>query len=107
MDKYDEAENRLAELLWPEAYIAIAHQNAREHRWCRNWETCGPLLASHIDYLALPTLTGGIIAEILGEDAADHTACLVDTKDHPDRDTAVRYAIVQAVIAKLSTQQEP
>lgn len=126
MDKYLEAEKRLAELLghknlWPfemrisrgmteEAFTCwMADGNGDKisgknlPRWCRDWSACGPLIATYqveVEwpdecYTRQPTLVRALI------DDGKYHEDLATISDHPDRDTAVRYCIVQAVIAKL------
>jgi hypothetical protein len=122
MDKYIEAEKELAELL--------GHKNIRPFpmrvskgrkeeeitflmadgggdklsgknlpRWCRDWSACGPLMVKHGISVEPPT------DDYQGWTYLPGLSWKIKANDHPDRDTAVRYAIVQTVIKKLTTQQ--
>lgn len=107
MDKYIEAEKRLAELLggtelrygsmgWWEGKIdgelvdfadwcrddAAAFRLMVEHEICLEWDS-NRVFALHIDSCVVWVRVKSAYA------------------DHPDKETAVRYAIVQAVIKKL------
>jgi hypothetical protein len=111
MDKYVEAEKRLAELLgWklkrvgdvPTGWIdPDGRYKADRPAWCFHWSACGPLMVEH--QCCLERYVRSVSARCRGYPKAINSQFL----SHPDRDTAVRYVIVQAVIAKLSTQQEP
>jgi hypothetical protein len=113
MDKYVEAENRLAELLgWklkrvgdvPTGWIdQDGRYKADRPAWCFHWSACGPLMVGHGCY----TYEDRIVPdEILCSWQGNKQPVFTKIADHPDRDTAIRYAIVQAVISKLSTQTE-
>jgi hypothetical protein len=109
MDRYLEAEKRLAGLLgWkPVAGTQGWHDPKGDYRlmlpqWCRDWGDCGPLMVLHGCYPEFDESRNVAIAYYLN----GNKCLLIDAFDYPDRDTAVRFAIVQAVIAKLSTQQE-
>lgn len=96
MDKYLALEKRLAELLGRE-YMFEGHLGPvqRIPQWCRDWNACGPLMVEHDVY---PTDTNfGYVFR--------HGHQLAILADHPDKDTAVRYAIVQAVVAKLEAEK--
>ncbi len=96
MDKYIQAENRLAELLWPDAYQAVAHLNAEERRWTRDNSAAFALMVEH-QILVYPTeLEVEIDRKPIG-----HDSFCVWYSDHPDKETAVRYAIVKACIDNL------
>jgi len=118
MDKYLALEKRLAELLGYRDIFRLKvdgvehgglHYNKstftggeKVPRWTRDWSACGPLMAEHglatqvqneLHTAQVSTVDGPIVLRI--ERFADH----------PDKDTAVRYAIVQAVIAKLESER--
>jgi hypothetical protein len=89
MDKYEQAENRLAELMevpkwgmWPQ--------------WCRSDAAAFSLMVEHGCYPTEDHEYDGI--EVFFN---QNSFVLAKFADHPDKKTAVRYAIVQSVIAKL------
>lgn len=101
MDKYLEADKRLVELLYPGHPVLsvieeATHINGKPWRWTLSWNACGPLMVEHD------------VALDMDEDGEVHASCkgqplfvLEEFTDHPDKDAAVRYAIVMAVIKKL------
>lgn len=111
MDKYLEAEKRLAELLgWvyvpPQAledYVWL-HQPSNEWvdppPWCRDDAAAFKLMVEHG---AQPSFYDDetMVDFRSAKSPVRHEA----RADHPDRETAVRYAIVQAVIAKLEGEK--
>lgn len=106
MDKYLEAEKRLAELL---GYVpryahrpttgewvhAASNTLIGYQAWCRKWEACGPLMAEYSVMVDPLSFRNSVEAMAY---AVGHTESYAN---HPDKDTAVRYSIVMAVIAKL------
>lgn len=111
MDEYLKAEKRLAELLGFKGIreIPLKKQPLDEEeitalisdephcsipQWCRAWSACGPLM---VEYKIHPFF-GDVFCAAGNVELGD---CFAQISDHPDRDTAVRFAIVQAVIAKL------
>jgi hypothetical protein len=111
-DPYVEMEKRLAELLgWTNIQdcgwglygrpkdAGLLHLPEDERctlpRWCHDWSACGPLM---VDHGTFPEVDGDICWIGNGDDYWMQSEPI---SDHPDRDTAVRFAIVQAVIAKL------
>lgn len=116
-NKYLEAEKRLAERL---GYIDVKESKAmtaqgalcgwkqgREYlpRWCRDWAACGPLIGEHeleIDCL-FPKGYISVTYKLPGNE--EYGEVFEELGRHPDKDTAVRYAIVMAVIAKLETSK--
>jgi hypothetical protein len=65
-------------------------------KWTRDWKACGPLLARYelaISYQDLPGDPHGRSIHI--------GTTLVHISDHPDKDHALRFAIVKAVICHL------
>jgi hypothetical protein len=108
-DRYIETERRLAELLgWtdivdvPPCMVGRppnGHPECRGQamvpRWCRDWGACGPLMVEH--QVEPMYFRDFVVMEIHGVNAD----CDAHYKNHEDRDTAVRYAIVQSVIALL------
>lgn len=103
MDKYLEAEKRLAELLGWEDHTALngVWRTPRFNyvpsyevpQWCRKWNACGPLMVEHVYRMQ-------IITDVLDPQVTINMH-VESINDHPDKDTAVRFAIVQAVITKL------
>lgn len=88
MDKYDEAELRLFFLLKKrDGDTAPGTHNVP--RWCRDDAAAFRLMVEHGLYPTNP------------ESTAMYVYIAVQPADHPDKETAVRYAIVQAVIKKL------
>lgn len=116
MDKYLEAEKRLAELIgWSQVEFDTFRAGALTGmlpdkssfgeivpQWTRDWNACGPLMVEHGLYPEVYTDAGLEFVWI------KRSFCKVNVpvSEHPDKDTAVRYAIVQAVIAKLEWQRE-
>lgn len=119
MDKYLEAEKRLAELLgwkcvqlggsldglsmpenWLHGIWPIDGEGGLVPQWCRDWSACGPLMVEHGVWPFIQP--DGYVDTFISGMEPDPD---IDTplSDHPDRETAVRYAIVQAVIAKLES----
>lgn len=117
MDKYLEAEKRLAELLgWKKEYrgeyqfqvkMAIdlkGSEHADYPQWCRDWTACGPLM---VEYNLSPEFDNkhGCVSieyhERAYNDYHGYYRVHEHYANHPTKDTAVRYAIVHAVIAKL------
>ncbi len=116
-DRYIEAERRLAELLYPEMTVVdapfdrlmVTAGNAQEPpallpQWTRCWTACGPLLTAHgmhvmsyDDYVVCDCVSG----------PGDEVEVIADYIDHGSRETAIRYAIVLAVIAKLEAVLMP
>lgn len=108
MDKYIEAEKRLAELLGWHSIDVVSNGNMwgdktpkknvtyvgiRVPQWTRDWAACGSLMVEHeISVLQSPV---GVSTTGVG---------YVNFNDHPDKDAAVRYAIVMAVIQKLESR---
>ena len=89
MDKYTEANHRLAELL-----------DCDSQAWCHDNAAAFSLMVEH----GCDIITGRTSLRVGCFYAEGHTfvkKSAVYFHDHPDRETAVRYAIVQAVIAKL------
>ncbi len=67
--------------------------------WCGQWPACGPLLAQ----LELwPTPNNGVCG-VLAAHPIGGAHAFEWYRDHASPDAAVRYAIVQAAIGKLST----
>jgi hypothetical protein len=109
MDKYLEAEKRLAELLGYEIKYPLGHdfgpvfhkdgKVSGHPKWCRDWNACGPLMVEH-EITPHPKTTGCLARSGYAPDV------LVLYSDHPDEDAAVRFAIVHAVIAKLEAEHE-
>jgi hypothetical protein len=71
-------------------------------KWTRDWSACGPLIGEY-----------GLQVEAADDDyivvkyAPRNCAFLrFPINDHPTKDDAIRYAIVQAVIAKLKAEKE-
>lgn len=65
-------------------------------KWTRDWKACGPLLARYslaISYQDLPDDPHGKAIHI--------GTTLVHLSDHPDKDHALMFAIVKAVITHL------
>ena len=70
-------------------------------RWTRDWAACGPLIAEHE------------IAVRFDRDAAEgHAHCIhagavsVNVSDHPDRQHALMYAVVKAVVYLLEHRKQ-
>jgi hypothetical protein len=114
MDKYLEAERRLAELLgWtyhnepdrfgPRWRLPDGDWKSKLPRWCRDWSACGPLMVEHEVDLSYEDIYVRAVCRL--PDGRERRE-LARYCDHPSRDAAVMFAGVQAVIAKLSTQQE-
>lgn len=120
MDKYLEAEKRLAELLgWrykaPKRIGVFSgwldpNDAAHSHppQWCRDWTACGPLI---VEYNLSPEFDNkhGCVSieyhERAYNDYHGYYRVHEHYANHPTKDTAVRYAIVQAVIAKLEQER--
>lgn len=120
MNKYLIAEKRLAELRGYKEIFRLTvdgvehgglHYNRSTFtgaeqvpRWCRDWNACGPLM---VEYRCFPDTTNGD-AEFNCVSARDmsnpHKRYVEYVEQHPDIDTAVRYAIVRALIAKLELE---
>lgn len=106
MDKYVEAEKRLAELLgWthhaeenrvgPRWRSPSADWLTRRPRWTRDNATAFALMVEH--GIRVSPASDFVTAK----HDIDGDFLVVEYSDHPDRETAVRYAVVQAVIARL------
>jgi hypothetical protein len=113
ISKYLEAEKRLAQLRGYKEIFRLKvdgvehgglHYNKstftgaeKVPRWCREWEACGPLM---VEYGCYPTENGTGSVIVLGP---KHQGCIYSDliSNHPDKETAVRYVIVMAVIAIL------
>jgi hypothetical protein len=71
-------------------------------RWCRDWTFTGPLLTQYdIDV----SHDGKDAISVHWEGAVQGQAH--DVIEHPNKDAATRFAIVQAVIAKLEALAKP
>lgn len=115
-DKYIEAEKRLAALRGffdiEEAklhgYLQMfvgrwgAYETRRQHipRWTRDNAEAFALMVEHGVQL---TFNLWMVAASACDGSMTHSTLAAFT-DHPDKETAVRYAIVMAVIAKLEAQ---
>jgi hypothetical protein len=104
MDKYVDAEMRLARLLG--LFVSLTpeqFQYAMKYgiipSWCRDWRLAGPLIGDHGITINTEDDATVLVYWPNGVQGLGFDYC-----DHPDRDTAVRFAVVQAVIAKLSTK---
>jgi hypothetical protein len=111
MDRYDELERKLASLLgWKPVEGAQGwHDSRGDYRvmlpeWCRDWGDCGRLMVEHSAFPVELKNKGEVTGYAFQHPFPAHAA--VSIKDYPNRGAAIRCAIVQAVIAKLSTQQE-
>lgn len=113
MNIYIEAEKRLAELkgftkLVERYYVGrirlIGYDQQGEFipvpMWTRDWAACGPLMVEHDVWPEYLPYTKTI--KVQGEGITWYQAYV---PDHPDKDAAVCYASVMAVIAKLEAQR--
>lgn len=115
MDKYIEAEKKLAELLgWAKVEYLEEHRfmrgrppNVIEHRpvprWTNDWASCGPLLGKYELYVMAfpPRIEVGDYVD-MGDDGGGFCSLHYEpVADHPNIDIATMFAIVQAVIHKL------
>jgi hypothetical protein len=109
MDKYIEAEKRLAELLGWKGIIQLGeclfgsdnetppnpYKSQAVPQWCRDNSAVFELMVEHGCW---PHETGGRIL-VGGWDG------YVIISDHPDKKTAVRMALVQALISRLEANR--
>lgn len=114
MDKYLEAEKRLAELLQPDC--AVSYKDAGYFQWNRKHKPMPNFVGFVPQWCRDNAAAFALMVEygltVHTED--DATVCVhwpegvaglgFDYCDHPTKDTAVRYAIVHAVIAKLEQE---
>lgn len=114
MDKYLEAQKRLAELRgWTNiedaggALVGTPPDGAHASRgqamvpqWCSDWNACGPLM---VEYGCYPSEEPDALFGVprIWVDAASYSAPIAD---HPSRDVAVMHSIVLAVTAKIDAQ---
>lgn len=117
MDKYLQAEKKLAELLGYCYVRENAHHRLIGHpigvdssephfipRWSRDWSACGPLIADHLVNIGFFTKRGKC-TRAFAETSIGGVAWQ-DVADHPDKSTAVMFAVVQAVIANLTASRD-
>lgn len=105
MDKYLAAEQRLAELL---GYIKVGDnwlnpvgRLVNLPTWTACSLACLELIDAHRVELRYPTM---VTVEALIYTGSGGVAAAEDVQSHPDRLTALRYAVVQAVIRKLEVK---
>jgi len=73
---------------------ALWHDGKRVPAWTRDWRACGPLIAEY-------GLCVDFGADARHGDVVQVEATSIPLCDHPDRDHALRFAVVKAVIAQL------
>lgn len=102
MDKYDLANEKLADLLHVEGDLSPGTLMSVGMAWCHDDAAAFRLMVEHDCYpydTYIVTHRGTLPAIAITD--VWNSVPWVAIKDHPDKATAVRYAIVQAVIAKL------
>lgn len=121
MDKYLALEKELAELLHPDCVVSLDENsgcwklhyrdmprpnfNGFVPRWCRDWADCGPLIAEY----GIGVNPRARRARVIAWDSTCYDVGDELTEwdsDHPDKDTAVRFAIVRAAIEKLKATRD-
>lgn len=105
MDKYVEAEHRLAELqghvgIFEFGGALIDENGTTLPKWARDDGDAFWLLVKH-QVAVDPSAVNVIVRH-----AAYRPGILAHYADHPSKEAAVRYAIVQAVIAKLEGEKK-
>lgn len=123
LNPYQVAEKRLAELLGYKEIFRLRvggeecgslQYNKGKYtgaeqvpRWCRDWTSCGPLMVEHnVGWTISKAYEGAwrdtieAKCQYVGMGTTEETG----VSDHPDKETAIRYAIVLAVIAKLESR---
>lgn len=90
MDKYLEAENRLAELLGVSGDLSPGTLQETGKAWCRNDASAFRLMVEH-DVERIPSQESTCCAITYGEDA-EVVSVVGNYADHPDKATAVRHA---------------
>lgn len=123
MDKYLALEKQLAELLgWklklvgdvPTGWLDPAgNYHPVIPNWCRYWSACGPLMVEHDIEIQYASNSNDMYAthdvkavRNIGAMGGIYLAFHAKYADHPDKDTAVRFAVVQAVIDKLTATRD-
>lgn len=97
MDKYAEANRRLHELMCIVSLGSLPWTEGTEPPWCSDWQHCGRLIGQ---YKVQVKPLVNIVAAKCGMESR-HEAYT----DHPDVDSAIRFAIVKVLITKLEKGQ--
>lgn len=116
MDKYIQAENRLADLLgwrlrrvgdvaigW---YDPDGDKRVRRPEWCNDNAAAFALIGEHGLRVYADTHPDGCKCVEVDFYEPKHGTYITNFAEHTDRDTAVRYCVVMAVIAKLEALSE-
>lgn len=116
MDKYTQAEFELAEALglkpivftdgvyvdWKVPRIPCEQRHGTKFNPCSDWGVCGPLMVEHDIFWRMEDWAEG--KRVACIKYGDHGPVVISAewlKNHPTKDLAVMYAIVQAITAKL------